>query len=369
MSKKSTKTLREWCIENNKQDLIDEWDYEKNGELTPDNITPFANKKVWWICSKDHQWKALVSKRTDNRNCPYCANKKVWKGDNDLETWCKKNGMEHLLVEWDYSKNKSNPDELLPCSNDNINWKCSVCGGEWTSKLSNRTHQKHGCVYCSHQKVLKGVSDFETFCKKENRLELLKMWSPKNKKLPSEIFPATHKKFEWVCEKGHTWKSSVADMTIRDNDFCPQCFSSGSSFIEKVIAFYIAKYFDIQENYRPDFLNGKEIDIYIPTLKTGIEYDGYYYHLDVDKDNDKNLLCIQNGINLIRIREYGLPLINNCKSYYLSKSLKKGFPNNFEMVLQELLSFLDVDNPIINISNDRTKFLDFAKKQNQTTTY
>lgn len=37
---KIKKTLKEWCEENNGLDLLDEWDYEKNGELgfTPETI-------------------------------------------------------------------------------------------------------------------------------------------------------------------------------------------------------------------------------------------------------------------------------------------------------------------------------------------
>ncbi len=35
------------------------------------------------------------------------------------------------------------------------------------------------------------------------------------------------------------------------------------------------KYFiDAKNSYKPKFLNGMEIDIYIPSLKQGIEYDG-----------------------------------------------------------------------------------------------
>jgi len=33
--------------------LAEEW-HTKNGDLTPCNVTPGANKKVWWKCSKGH---------------------------------------------------------------------------------------------------------------------------------------------------------------------------------------------------------------------------------------------------------------------------------------------------------------------------
>ena len=35
--------------------MIDEWNYEKNGEMTPENTPPQSGKKVWWKCSKGHE--------------------------------------------------------------------------------------------------------------------------------------------------------------------------------------------------------------------------------------------------------------------------------------------------------------------------
>lgn len=69
-------------------------------------------------------------------------------------------------------------------------------------------------------------------------------------------------------------------------------------------------------------LNGKELDIYLPKLKLAFEYDGTYRHADsrfynendiikdrIAKDiwitdNNKNNLCNELNINLIRIKEY-----------------------------------------------------------------
>src|SRR6266851_5044227 len=43
-------------------ELATEWHPNKNGNLTPDAVTPGSNKKVWWRCSIDpsHEWEALV---------------------------------------------------------------------------------------------------------------------------------------------------------------------------------------------------------------------------------------------------------------------------------------------------------------------
>lgn len=56
------------------------------------------------------------------------------------------------------------------------------------------------------------------------------------------------------------------------------------SVSEKALAYYLSQYFDIEENVKFDLSNKMELDIYIPALKIGIEYDGRQWHRDVEKD-------------------------------------------------------------------------------------
>ena len=36
--------------------ITSEWNYEKNGELKPNHVTPSTTRKVWWKCSKGHDY-------------------------------------------------------------------------------------------------------------------------------------------------------------------------------------------------------------------------------------------------------------------------------------------------------------------------
>ena len=58
-----------------KPDLASEWYYPMNGELTPADVTPGSNKKVFWCCSENHVWEACIYSRTRFRGsgCPVCA--------------------------------------------------------------------------------------------------------------------------------------------------------------------------------------------------------------------------------------------------------------------------------------------------------
>jgi len=46
------KTFYDWCIENNREDLLKEWHPTKNGDLKPNQISVGSHFPVWWKCSK-----------------------------------------------------------------------------------------------------------------------------------------------------------------------------------------------------------------------------------------------------------------------------------------------------------------------------
>ena len=91
---------KEKSLAKTKPELLKEWNYEKNGNLTPESIAPSSSKKVWWICSKGHEWQATPNKRSKGSGCPYCSNNKIMKGYNDLETT-----NPSVLKEWNYKNN------------------------------------------------------------------------------------------------------------------------------------------------------------------------------------------------------------------------------------------------------------------------
>lgn len=52
------------------------WDKRKNGELTPETVTPYSSRVVWWRCKKGHQWQQTVIKRVNSPvTCWECTGK------------------------------------------------------------------------------------------------------------------------------------------------------------------------------------------------------------------------------------------------------------------------------------------------------
>ena len=275
-----------------KPEVASEWNYEKNGKLTPDQVKYTANKKVWWICSKGHEWNAYVFNRSKGVGCPICTNRSVLEGFNDLASTHPK-----LVKEWNYEKNgRILPTSVTAGSNKSVWWKCEK-GHEWKSNIKSRVNGNN-CPYCSNQTVLEGYNDFATVYP-----ELTKEWSKKNKVSPSEIIRGGDEKFYWICPIGHDdYPMSVRQRVMGQG--CPKCAQqSQTSFPEQALFYYIKQEF-------PDAINRytmerNELDIFIPSKRLGIEYDGYFSHKGkADKDAKKQAYFAANGIALIRVKEY-----------------------------------------------------------------
>lgn len=145
--------FKTWCITNNRQDLIQEWNNEKN-EISIDNISPKNNRKVWWKCSLGHEWDATIGSRTNPSRpggCPYCSKppKRILVGFNDFESWCNNNDRNDLLTEWDYENNSILPSDVTFGSGKIIWWKCSKAH-RWKTAINNRTcGSKTQCPICT----------------------------------------------------------------------------------------------------------------------------------------------------------------------------------------------------------------------------
>ncbi len=123
-------------------ELAKEWHPSKNTPLRPDQVSPQSNKKVWWLGNCGHEWEATISNRFNGTNCPYCCNRLVLKGFNDLKTI-----HPHLIPLWDEEKNQpKTPSTVSKGSNYRAYWKCEH-GHEWQRRVVDQVKKK-GCPQC-----------------------------------------------------------------------------------------------------------------------------------------------------------------------------------------------------------------------------
>ena len=87
--------------------LVKEFHKSKNS-IDLSNISYGSNKKVWWVCSKGHEYEMPIKSRTHKtkpQGCPYCSGTRVGYG-NDLRT-----KYPNIAKEWNQKKNKVNPSK------------------------------------------------------------------------------------------------------------------------------------------------------------------------------------------------------------------------------------------------------------------
>lgn len=136
---------KKYLIDNAK--LMAEWAWDRNLSITPSQLTLGSDIKAWWKCSKGHEWQALIHNRVKGRGCPYCSNRKLLQGYNDLQTI-----NPALVNEWNYEKNNGLiPADVSPRSDRKVWWKC-FNGHEWQATIGSR-NRGSGCPTCRKRKT------------------------------------------------------------------------------------------------------------------------------------------------------------------------------------------------------------------------
>ncbi len=111
----------------------------------PSSVLPGSGKKLEWKCSKNskHIWIASPSSRTTRMmsGCPYCVNRRILKGDNDLATTHPKLSKE--AYGW-------NPSEVSAGMDKIRRWRCSKDPRHiWSTRISHRALNRTDCPNCA----------------------------------------------------------------------------------------------------------------------------------------------------------------------------------------------------------------------------
>lgn len=205
----------------NYPELIDRWG--SDNKITPFEVTPNSNTKVWWQCpiSIDHKWEAACNSIITSMNnskstlygCPYCRGLKVAKSN------CLATLYPHLIKQWDTIKNGNlTPYDVTAGSDKKIWWNCES-NHQWSAAVDTRTRGRN-CPFCTNRKT-----DI-TNCLATTYPEIIKDWDyAKNINLsPYDVAPGSHLKAWWkssIC--GHEWQAAIKNRTF-NNSNCPQCY-------------------------------------------------------------------------------------------------------------------------------------------------
>lgn len=140
-------TLYEYCVAENKQWILQQFDYGKNFPDTPCDLMKSSNKKVWFTFGCGHSCQQRIADKTgkDSMQCPTCLNRgKIGKS---------------LLLEYPYyasmfmeDKNKVRADEVSYRNGKAYWWKCKRCGNEFQGRVTDVVRGKRVCNECTNRK-------------------------------------------------------------------------------------------------------------------------------------------------------------------------------------------------------------------------
>lgn len=190
--------------------VIAEWHSSKNAGIDPEEVHSGSHTVYWWLCELHHEWESSPERRIRNgNNCPFCANRKVWAGFNDLESQ-----FPNLVTEWG-SQNELSPREVLSTSKSMFSWEC-IEGHDWMDSPRSRTVLEKSCPFCKGDRVWKGCNDLKSL-----HPDVARLWATVNAKPADEVLVVASLVSYFRCEIGHEW-SCFLYIQIREKT-CPFC--------------------------------------------------------------------------------------------------------------------------------------------------
>lgn len=141
-------SVYDWCIRNNRIDILDRWDYSLN-TFSPKETSIYSKEYIYLKCengihNSSMYQPASLSKHNSKLECKYC---------NSFQHWCVVNNRQDLLDRWDYELNKTSPENTARTSPSLYYFKCPRGLHDSTPyKLVNLTKYSYGeakCLTCN----------------------------------------------------------------------------------------------------------------------------------------------------------------------------------------------------------------------------
>ncbi|MDG1728116.1 MAG: zinc-ribbon domain-containing protein [Emcibacteraceae bacterium] len=286
--------------------------WHPDNDVDPRHVSVSSGRTLKWKCSKgpDHEWSRPVNKQAKSHGCPFCGSKKV-SVTNSLASL-----RPDLQEQWDFELNHPlSPDKIMSSSNKKVWWICKE-GPDHRWLASPNARRSKNCPYCLGQRVSVTNSLATHFPR------LSQEWHPsKNGTLsPSDVTKKSNRVVWWLCKNGHEYKSAIGSRTHRGSG-CKHCSLQTSLPEIRVFSELLSVFGDARTRER---IHSKELDIFIPSLNVGVEYDGEYWHREkVKEDKKKNVYFRKKEIYVVRMREYPLVKVDDL-DVQITCSLSKG---------------------------------------------
>jgi len=258
------------------------YDYSK----VPDYVCSKMRKSIIYIGCSVHGYveTSLQSHIYKRRGCGRCSGKVKMSNEEFLK---KANDIHCFKYEY--------PELRFNKMTDKIKIICPT-HGMFYQQPKLHVHKKQGCPEC-------GKSIVGNVLTKEELLNRFKCAHEDKYDYSLVEYANSTTKVAIKCRKHGVFYQYPRNHS-RGNG-CSKC-SHQVSKGEKEIFDFVSSFLSCEQSNRK-MLENKELDIFIPELKVGIEYHGLYFHSDKFREKsyhlDKLLECEEKGIRLIQIFE------------------------------------------------------------------
>lgn len=239
------------------------------------NIKPFEGKKEYRdkcivICPKHGEYEVIINSILKGKGkCKRCTGKKV----TDVETFKK------LFIEKYGNELDCNFDEYINMST-NVTFICKKCGHKF-KRLPYallRNEYRDVCPECS----LRKITEERTKSTEQFKIDVEKIYGKGVFDMTDTVYTKSSEYVTLKCNKCGRYFTKEANSLLQGNG-CPYHYLNASKSEDEIADFIKNKGFAIIRNDRSILDNKHELDIYIPDKQFAIEFDGVFWHNEINK--------------------------------------------------------------------------------------
>ena len=241
---KFEKSLYDWCVENDRMDILGLWDYKLN-KVSPKDIGYASPMKCYFKCPKGLHKSELkrISNLTFNRTLLSCVQCNFY----SFKQWCLDNNHEDWLLLWDYTLNNCSPDEIAYGTSKKYWFKCPRGMHNSEKKcIVDLTSGNTSSLKCNQ------CESFGQWCLDNDRKLWLDLWDYElNGCSPFDVVRGSNNKYWFKCPKGihKSEQKIIYRLTIDKIDLkCKQCNSFGQWLIDTFGEDALERYWDYKKN-------------------------------------------------------------------------------------------------------------------------
>jgi len=218
-----------------------------------------------------------------------------------LDYYCKNEGLEFILEQFDFEKNKPKTPVDYCKSSDKKVWFSYQCGHSKPQRIADKVNKRsEKCPICENRggigKSLQ--SEYPKYAKYFNE--------ERNEISACDVSAKNGNMYWWKCIYcKNEWEARVADV-VTGHSVCANCSNHKRSIAEYILAYYLRKIDpDILLNYRIDQY---KFDFISLKYNLAIEYDGYPWHDNAiaklnDIIKDKIIIDKKTDMKIFRFRD------------------------------------------------------------------